>query len=131
MTRKLLALGCAGLAALLLSAAYSPADARRGVHGHGGGHGGARSFGHRSGGPRSFYGGPRFHAGPRFRPPEYAQPRRLHRHFGRYRHIYVGAPIIYGGYTYYYSDCDWMRRRALNTGSGYWWDRYYSCMYGE
>jgi hypothetical protein len=41
----------------------------------------------------------------------------------------VGVPIIYGVYYYYYGDCDWLRRRALATGSGYWWDRYYACVY--
>jgi hypothetical protein len=41
----------------------------------------------------------------------------------------VGVPIIYGGYYYYYGDCGWLRRRALATGSLYWWDRYYACVY--
>jgi hypothetical protein len=42
----------------------------------------------------------------------------------------VGVPIFYGGYYYsYYGDCDWLRRRALATGSPYWWDRYYTCVY--
>jgi hypothetical protein len=48
----------------------------------------------------------------------------------RHRRIFVGVPIIYGGYDYYYyGNCEWLRRRALATGSGYWWDRYNACVY--
>lgn len=28
---------------------------------------------------------------------------------------------------YYYGDCDWLRRRAVTTGSRYWWTRYRQC----
>jgi len=41
----------------------------------------------------------------------------------------VGAPFIYGGYYGYYGECDWLRRRALATGSPYWWNRYNACVY--
>ena len=30
----------------------------------------------------------------------------------------------------YGSGCEWLRRRAAYTGSGYWWDRYYACVNG-
>jgi hypothetical protein len=39
------------------------------------------------------------------------------------------VPLIYGGYYYYDGHCDWLRRRALATGSLYWWDRYNQCRY--
>ena len=36
--------------------------------------------------------------------------------------IYVGP-----GYGYV-SDCEWLRRRAVATGSAYWWRRYRACI---
>ena len=117
MTRKLLALGCAALAVLMLSAVFSPADARRG------GHGARGSFG------KQFHGrsssGPRFHSGPRFKSRGHSGYRHYRRH--RHRHIYVLPPTIYYGSTYY-SECGWLRHRALRTGSPYWWERYYACI---
>jgi hypothetical protein len=111
MGRKLLMLGGVALALLMVSAASNPADARRGGHRfHGGGHGG------------------HFHARPHFR------HFHGHRHFHRHRGIYLGAPFLYGGYyyygDYYGEDCYWLRRRALYTGSRYWWNRYRACIYG-
>src|SRR5262245_6787594 len=47
-----------------------------------------------------------------------------HHRFHHHRHIFV-APLY--GYTYSY-DCYWLRRRALYTGSPYWWNRYYACI---
>lgn len=42
--------------------------------------------------------------------------------------IYVGP-----GYDYYYGDyddsCEWLRRRAIRTGSNYWWRRFRECVY--
>jgi hypothetical protein len=36
---------------------------------------------------------------------------------------------IYVGPSYgYVSDCEWMRRRAIATGSSYWWRRYRACI---
>jgi hypothetical protein len=115
MTRKLLALGCAALAVLLLSATFNPADARRG------GHGARGSFGSKFHG-RSF--SPRLHTSPRFRSRRHSLHRHHHR---RHRHIFVLPPAIYYGSTYY-AECGWLRRRALRTGSPYWWERYYACI---
>jgi hypothetical protein len=114
MTRKMLALGSAALAALMLTAGMSTADARGGHHG--GHHGYSGRHGYT--GPRSF--GPR-HSGPRF------YGRGHHRHHGR--GFIIGAPFVYGGYSYYgYGGCEWLRRRAIATGSPYYWDRYYACI---
>jgi hypothetical protein len=33
------------------------------------------------------------------------------------------------GYGYGYGSCAWLRRQALITGSQYWWNRYYDCIY--
>jgi hypothetical protein len=42
---------------------------------------------------------------------------------------YLWAPgfafYLYDGY--YYGDCDWLRRRAIATGSRIWWERYRRC----
>jgi hypothetical protein len=35
----------------------------------------------------------------------------------------------YGGYGYGYSECGWLKRRAIVTGSPYWWQRYEACRY--
>ena len=51
-----------------------------------------------------------------------------HRHF-RHRHVFIGAPLVYGAY-YYGEGCYWLRRQALYTGSPYWWDRYNACING-
>ena len=56
--------------------------------------------------------------------------RKRHRRFGR--SIYFGGPLFYSGYGYGYGydDCDWLRYRALDTASSYWWERYRQCQDG-
>jgi hypothetical protein len=106
IANRLLASALAAVACLLVSSALDPADAgRRGSH--------VRAF---SG--RAFHA-PHMHAG------------RSHRRIGRHfrRGIIVGVPLAYGAY-YYADGCEWLRRRAIYTGSGYWWDRYYACVEG-
>lgn len=40
-----------------------------------------------------------------------------------------GYPYYYDGYDYYAGDsCYWLRQKALNTGSQYWWQRYRDCI---
>lgn len=49
-----------------------------------------------------------------------------HRHRGR---VVVGLPYVYGYSDYSdYGSCGYYYRRAVNTGSSYWWDRYYDCI---
>jgi hypothetical protein len=121
MSRRLLALGCAALALLLLPLVTGPADAR-GSHGHSG----FSSFG--SGGPH-FYGGPHIYSGshvysgPHLYTHSY-RPRFHHHH----RRIFVGVPVYYYDDYGYYADCYWLHRRALRTGSPYWWRRYEACV---
>ncbi len=54
-----------------------------------------------------------------------------HGHGGRHFRGYgfYGGPA-YGYYGYSDDDdCYWLRRRALDTGSRYWWRRYNECRY--
>lgn len=53
-----------------------------------------------------------------------------HKKFGV--HLMLGAPLVYGGYGYGYhgyKSCHWLYHKAKNTGSKYWWKRYYDCKY--
>jgi hypothetical protein len=54
-----------------------------------------------------------------------------HHHHGHLNRFYA-YPFFYGGYYAYNGyggDCGWLYRRALATGSPYWWNRYYACIY--
>ncbi len=51
-----------------------------------------------------------------------------HRHFHRGKRHVWGPGIEFWFYDgYYYGDCDWLREKAIDTGSGYWWTRYRLC----
>ena len=56
-------------------------------------------------------------------------------HRGRHRYSRGGGVRIYLGPGYGYYDgaydtsCDWLRRRAISTGSSYWWRRFRDCVY--
>lgn len=114
----------AGLKTMPATAPSALIDVRRGGgHGHGGmrsfGGGGVRAFG--GGGIRHFRGG---HSGPRI---HFGGHRHHgHHHHRRYRGLYFAAPFItYGAYNY--GSCHWLKRKAIRTGSRYWWNRYYRC----
>jgi hypothetical protein len=52
------------------------------------------------------------------------------KHFGVV--IDLGNPYYsgYSGYGYgYNSSCRWLKRKAIHTGSPYWWKRYQYCIY--
>ena len=102
MTWKLLGSAAGALALLAFLGAVDPAEAHRGG-GHGGYHGG-------------YQGGPHMFAG-------------SHHSFPFHHHRPVVGFYPYY-YSYYYDDCSWLRRRALYTGSPYWWQRYETCRYG-
>ncbi len=121
--------------------------------GHGGGHGGGRGGGHWGGGGHGghfAHGGGRGGYGHGYRGRSYAHNwnrgggghhaskghknyyahnynyRRYYR-YGRYRNYgWYGGAYAYG---YGYGNCAWLRRQALITGSSYWWNRYYACIY--
>jgi hypothetical protein len=81
--------------------------------------GGTYSF--NGGGRRQFSPGPDMRGRPRvehgFRPDMHR--RHVHKRFFRG-----------GGWEpyWYYADCEWMRQRAIATGSPYWWRRYRECV---
>jgi hypothetical protein len=121
----------------------------RGHGGHGGpgfGGRGPGGFGGRGPGPGSFSRGPGGFdrgGGSRFGIPHGAPggfawkgrpgpgPGYNHHHRGARFYPYYGySAWPYYGYSYnysYYDDCGWLRRRALETGSRYWWRRYEIC----
>ena len=109
MTWKLIGSGIAALALLAFASTFGPAEAR-----HGGGHfhmGGGHHFA-----PRLHH----FHHHHAFRHHHFH-----HHRFHRHRFVFVSA------YPYYYADdCYLLKRRALYTGSRYWWNRYYACRSG-
>ena len=133
-------LAATALAALFIaSGSFEPAAARDGRGGHsfsGGGKfsgGGVRSY---SGGQRFYGGGTRQYSGT-FKSPSigssrlyaYKSPDGHHRHHRHFR----GRTFVYGypyvdSYYGYSDSCYWLRRRALATGSSYWWNRYYDCI---
>ncbi len=123
MIKKLLAVVALASAALTFMPA-DPVDARGRSGGGGGGGfraggggGGIRAAGGFRGGP-VFRAGPSFRAGPVFRPARSFRPA----YYGRsYRRLYV-APLIVSGVG-----CQYLRQRALATGSPYWWRRYRAC----
>jgi len=45
------------------------------------------------------------------------------------RRVFVSSAFFFGGYPYYgYGNCYWLKRRAIITGSRYWWSRYEDCV---
>lgn len=75
-----------------------------------------------------FYRGYRSHR-PRFHHRHYHRPRFVHRHRHWHRHRWHRGPrfaIYIGGGP----RCSWLRRRAIITGSYYWWRRYRACRAG-
>jgi hypothetical protein len=146
MTRTLLVIGAlaASLVATLVS--LQPAEARGGPGGYSHSSFGSRGFssGMRFGsfnrGPSfnrgqsfnraSFYRAPSVYRGSNFVRSTYHRPSHSHRfHHRHFRHapfFFVGYNVGYG-YDYGYS-CQWLRWKAAETGSRYWWDRYYDCI---
>jgi uncharacterized membrane protein YfcA len=49
-------------------------------------------------------------------------------------HIHLGIPLGVGGYYGYgygYGpSCYWLKKKAIYTGSPYWWKKYKQCKYG-
>jgi hypothetical protein len=52
-----------------------------------------------------------------------------HGHFGHHRR-FIGPALLLAGAGIYASShsCYWLKVRARNTGSAYWWDRYQTCI---
>ena len=110
-----------------------------GGHGHGGGggkhhggggggkhhgDGGGRHYGYKGGGRHYAYKGRDHddHDGQRHD----HDGHKRYGHYGKYRHYgWYGLPYISYGYG---GGCGWLYRNAINTGSSYWWNRYYECI---
>ncbi len=49
-------------------------------------------------------------------------------------HIHLGVPVGVGfvdyGYYDYGPSCYWLKKKAINTGSPFWWKKYKQCKYG-
>lgn len=135
-------LGCAATL-LLLAASFAPSYAAPG-HGARSSTGGAHAGRSSGASPRSFstprtYSAPRASRGtPRVSGRVYSGPRVSGRSVGRHysgRRL-RGGPFTYGAYAapfagyYAYSNysCDWLLRRARETDSDYWWNRYEACV---
>lgn len=93
---------------------------------------GPRVGGFRSGPGRSFYRG---RGALRFSGRSYRGNRgyagrhhRRHRRYGGY--AFYGLPYVYAYGAYDGSGCSYLHRRAVRTGSSYWWRRYEQCRYG-
>ena len=125
MLRTTFALAAGALALLLVSSAFDSAEAQR--------RSGARAL-HGGSTARGFSGrafrAPRIHAGRSLGGRRFTG-RHIPRHrSGRHirRGIIVGVPLgVYGAYAYSNS-CDWLYRKAVITGSRYWWYRYEECL---
>jgi len=77
-------------------------------------------------GPRRFVGHRHFVRVAHFPNRRFVHVRRIH-----HRNAFFVAPV-FGAYAYssYDYGCYWLKRNAIYTGSGYWWNRYYACLYG-
>jgi hypothetical protein len=133
MLKTWMAPAAAALGVLLLVGSVGTAVAYK----QGGGwNGGGKVYGGKVYAGPKFYGGAKFYGGPKV----YAGPKiyggKIHHgnKFARFhRHRFVGVPLAYYGYSnyaYYDNSCYWLRRRALDSGSSYWWNRYYACLDG-
>jgi hypothetical protein len=111
--KKLIGSGVAALALLAFASTFEPVQAR-----HGGG-----------GGGHFHMGGAAHHFAPRFHHFRHHHAFR-HHHF-RHHRFHRHRLVVVSAYPYYYADgCYWLKRRALYTGSPYWWNRYYACRSG-
>jgi hypothetical protein len=106
MAKKLLAWVAATSALILTSGVTQSAEAKHG--GHSGGSSSAMSHSYRMGAP-------------------YVKHAQVFKHKHVFRHHKRIIVVGYNDYGYA-GDCYWLKRKALYTGSGYWWNRYYACV---
>jgi hypothetical protein len=120
MSKKLFAWAAGVCALMLTSGVYQPADAK-----HAGQSGTSKSsvsMGHsyRLGAP---------YAKSAYAKPAYAKSTHAFKHKHAFRHHKRIIVVGYNDYAYG-SECYWLRRKALYSGSAYWWNRYYTCVEG-
>jgi len=106
MHTKSFASAIVALAALAAAGSFAPAQARYGGHSWGGS---AHAWAPHSSHANSYVG-------------------MRHDAFHRFHHHHHRRHVFIVGYPYVYDDgCYWLKRRAIYTGSPYWWRRYYAC----
>jgi hypothetical protein len=115
---------------LALQGHLGPAEAKRGGwggHGHGFAmgmrmHSGPKFY--RSAGSGHGFKGYSFrhHTFPRYAAFHY----RRHHRFHHRRFVVIGFPSVYAYGSGY--GCQWLKWKAIDTGSRYWWNRYYECI---
>jgi len=90
--------------------------------GHAMGHSMSHSMGHAMGHSVHMYTGSRL---------AYHSHAMGHHHHHHHRRVFIaGVPYFYDDYYYDYGySCGWLHRRAIATGSAYWWRRYRDCLY--
>ena len=109
------------VAMLVGPSAMIPADARGGHGGHGhGSHGHMGSVHSNIGSVQSVRS---VHSNIGNVPHVRQQAVIHHQHFRHHRR-FIGVGV------YGYGNCEWLRHRAVVTGSPYWWSRYDACLYG-
>ena len=109
MLKKLLACAAGALGLMLAYSTFQPAEAKS----HSGQSHGGKSYSHV---------GHVAHAGKPFvKNPHFIHNKRFSRH-----HHHKRIVVAYSDYGYA-DGCYWLRRKALSTGSRYWWNRYYAC----
>ena len=128
--RLALALTILAVGAMTMIAMVQPVDARGGHGGGGGGRGGGGGGFHGGGG--GFHGGGLrvssfavARSAPVFRsaPVAFRSAQVIHR--GPIIHRRAHAPVYVASYG---GGCNWLRHRAMETGSPYWWERYRRCV---
>lgn len=110
--------------------AFSGGGYRGGKAYRGGGHRGG-SYAYRGGKSHGYKGrGYAYHDGKGHKGKNHGHYNKGHYRYYRYGRYYRNygwyGPYVYG---YGYGGCAWLRQQALITGSQYWWDRYYACIY--
>lgn len=110
--------------------AFSGGGYRGGKAYRGGGHRGG-SYAYRGGKSHGYRGrGYAYHDGKGHKGKNHGHYNKGHYRYYRYGRYYRNygwyGPYVYG---YGYGGCAWLRQQALITGSQYWWDRYYACIY--
>ena len=143
LMRRALAIGVAACFALIGAMSMAEAGRGGGAHFSGGGNlgkfhsnpggkyvgGGVGKFHTNPGGKYVYRGsGSKFHTNPggKYAYRGWSGKYDNHHHYGHYRRYgyypWYGLPLYsYGG------DCTYLYRRAVVTGSAYWWDRYRRC----
>ena len=120
MAKKLLAWAAGVCGLMLTSGVYQPAEAKHGGHSGGSGYSSGKMShsSYRVGAPYVKHA---------YSKPVFVKNAHVFKHKHVFRHHKRIIVVGYNDYGYA-GDCYWLKRKALYTGSGYWWSRYYACV---